>query len=240
MILNVIIIVVVSLPPSWSPIWSGKFCIWWRHYVSFYTYIVSFRDFRLSRVVSINVSGHKYGLTYAGVGWCVWRSPEYLPKSLIFNINYLGSDQASFTLNFSKGAAHVIAQYYVMIRLGKTGFTKIMSNLTKTADHLAEVLEKTGHFEIMSEGNGRGLPLVAFRLKEKKHYDEFDIAAKLRERGWIVPAYTMAPKVEYMKMLRVVIREDFSRSRCELLVRDIHATIHSLDLADEIAIQMRR
>jgi glutamate decarboxylase len=102
------------------------------------------------------------------------------------------------------------------------------------------VLEKTGHFEIMSEGNGRGLPLVAFRLKEKKHYDEFDIAAKLRERGWIVPAYTMAPKVEYMKMLRVVIREDFSRSRCELLVRDIHATIHSLDLADEIAIQMRR
>lgn len=51
------------------------------------------RDFRLPRVVSINVSGHKYGLTYAGVGWAVWRSPEYLPKDLIFNINYLGSDQ---------------------------------------------------------------------------------------------------------------------------------------------------
>jgi glutamate decarboxylase len=118
------------------------------------------------------VSGHKYGLTYAGIGWAIWRSAEYLPKDLIFNINYLGSDQASFTLNFSKGAAHVIAQYYVLIRLGQSGFRKIMSNLTATADHLSERLRKTGRFEIMSENNGRGLPLVAFRLKEKHSYNE--------------------------------------------------------------------
>lgn len=129
-------------------------------------------DFRLSRVVSINVSGHKYGMTYAGIGWALWRSPEYLPKSLIFNINYLGSDQASFTLNFSKGAAHVIAQYYIMIRLGRSGFTKIMRNLTDTADHLADKLKNTGRFVIMSEGGGRGLPLVAFRLKEEQVYNE--------------------------------------------------------------------
>ena len=37
-------------------------------------------DFRLEKVVSINVSGHKYGLVYPGVGWCVWRDPKYLPK----------------------------------------------------------------------------------------------------------------------------------------------------------------
>jgi glutamate decarboxylase len=95
-----------------------------------------------------------------------------LPKSLIFNINYLGSDQASFTLNFSKGAAHVIAQYYVLIRLGQTGFRKIMTNLTATADHLADRLRATGRFEIMSAGGGRGLPLVAFRLNETHHYNE--------------------------------------------------------------------
>lgn len=197
-------------------------------------------DFRLSRVVSINVSGHKYGLTYAGIGWAVWRSAEYLPKSLIFNINYLGSDQASFTLNFSKGAAHVIAQYYVMIRLGQAGFRKIMGNLTATADHLADKLKATGRFTIMSESNGRGLPLVAFRLNKKHHYNEFDISAKLRERGWIVPAYTMAPNVEHLKMLRVVVREDFSRSRCEILVRDILAALHSLDEIDELAIEKKR
>ncbi|KAG0744636.1 hypothetical protein G6F57_009144 [Rhizopus arrhizus] len=197
-------------------------------------------DFRCSRVVSINVSGHKYGMTYAGVGWCIWRGPEYLPKSLVFNINYLGSDQASFTLNFSKGAAHVIAQYYVLIRLGRSGFKKIMSNLTATADHLADRLKATGRFEIMSEGQGRGLPLVAFRLKDEHHYNEFDISSKLRERGWIVPAYTMAPNVEHIKMLRVVVREDFSRSRCEILVKDIIAALRALDTSDKEAVAKRR
>ncbi|KAI8335779.1 glutamate decarboxylase [Chlamydoabsidia padenii] len=194
-------------------------------------------DFRLPRVVSINVSGHKYGLTYAGIGWAIWRSPEYLPKDLIFNINYLGTDQASFTLNFSKGAAHIIAQYYVLIRLGKAGFTKIMINLTKTADHLAECLLKSGRFKILSEGGGKGLPLVAFRLTGEQHLDEFDLSAKLRERGWIVPAYTMAPKLEHTKLLRVVVREDFSRSRCDLLIRDIMSAMSSLDVIDKKTVE---
>ena len=60
-------------------------------------------DFRLPLVKSINVSGHKYGLVYAGVGWVIWRSKEDLPEDLIFHINYLGADQPTFTLNFSKG-----------------------------------------------------------------------------------------------------------------------------------------
>ncbi|KAI8137411.1 glutamate decarboxylase [Fennellomyces sp. T-0311] len=197
-------------------------------------------DFRLKRVFSINVSGHKYGLTYPGVGWAVWRSPEYLPQDLIFNINYLGSDQASFTLNFSKGAAHIIAQYYVLIRLGRNGFKKIMSNLTATADHLANRLDATGRFTILSQGEGLGLPLVAFKLNAPHHYDEFDISARLRERGWIVPAYTMAPKLEDMKLLRVVVREDFSRSRCDILVRDILAAVRSLDILDEKAVEDTR
>ena len=47
-------------------------------------------DFRLPRVVSINVSGHKYGLVYPGVGWVVWRDPQYLPEELVFHVNYLG------------------------------------------------------------------------------------------------------------------------------------------------------
>ncbi|KAL6579753.1 hypothetical protein OROMI_007777 [Orobanche minor] len=59
-------------------------------------------DFRLPLVKSINVSGHKYGLVYAGVGWIVWRSKDDLPEELVFHINYLGSDQPTFTLNFSK------------------------------------------------------------------------------------------------------------------------------------------
>lgn len=60
-------------------------------------------DFRLPLVRSINVSGHKYGLVYAGIGWVIWRSKGDLPDELVFHINYLGADQPTFTLNFSKG-----------------------------------------------------------------------------------------------------------------------------------------
>ncbi|KAK3321179.1 pyridoxal phosphate-dependent transferase [Cercophora scortea] len=190
-------------------------------------------DFRLEHVVSINVSGHKYGLVYPGVGWVVWRAAEYLPKELVFNINYLGADQASFTLNFSKGASQVIGQYYQLIRLGKHGYRAIMSNLTRTANYLSDSLESLG-FIIMSKKSGEGLPLVAFRLtpQEDRNYDEFALAHQLRVRGWVVPAYTMAPHTEHLKMLRVVVREDFTRSRCDALIKDIiqgQATLEAMD-----------
>ncbi|EXK79168.1 glutamate decarboxylase [Fusarium oxysporum f. sp. raphani 54005] len=193
-------------------------------------------DFRCEKVVSINVSGHKYGLVYPGVGWVIWRAPEYLPQELVFNINYLGANQSSFTLNFSKSASQVIGQYYQLIRLGKHGYRSIMSNLTRNADYLAEAIEKQG-FLIMSERNGRGLPLVAFRFRtleeggEDRHYDEFALAHHLRCRGWVVPAYTMAPKSN-VKMLRIVVREDFTRSRCDSLIEDLlicHRLLKDMD-----------
>ncbi|PYI20246.1 glutamate decarboxylase [Aspergillus violaceofuscus CBS 115571] len=195
-------------------------------------------DFRLEKVVSINVSGHKYGLVYPGVGWVFWRAPEYLPKELIFNINYLGADQASFTLNFSKGASHVIGQYYQLIRLGKHGYRSIMTNLTQIADYLASELGKLG-FIIMSEGNGRGLPLVAYRFPEEEGrlYDEFSLAHVLRRRGWVIPAYTMAPNCNALKMMRIVLREDFSIHRCNLLVEDIRQALTSLEEMDETMIK---
>jgi len=191
-------------------------------------------DFRLEKVVSINVSGHKYGLVYPGVGWIVWRAPEFLPKELVFNINYLGADQASFTLNFSKGASQVIGQYYQLIRLGKHGYRSIMTNLTRTADYLSGSLEQLG-FIIMSQKKGKGLPLVAFRLNPDldKHYDEFALAHQLRSRSWVVPAYTMAPHTDNLKMLRVVVREDFSKSRCDQLLADIKLCMEVLDQLDK-------
>ncbi len=63
---------------------------------------------------------------YPGVGWLVFRDPEYLPQELIFNINYLGAEQSSLTLNFSRGASQIIGQYYQLIRLGKHGYRSIM------------------------------------------------------------------------------------------------------------------
>lgn len=163
------------------------------------------------------------------MGWVVWRDPEFLPKELVFNINYLGADQASFTLNFSKGASQVIGQYYQMIRLGKRGYRSIMLNLTRTADYLSAQLKHLG-FIIMSQGGGNGLPLVAFRIDpDADHlFDEFTVAHQLRERGWVVPAYTMAPHSEKLKLMRVVVREDFSKNRCDSLVSDIKLALQVL------------
>ncbi len=181
---------------------------------------------------------------YPGVGWVVWRSAEYLPQELVFNINYLGADQASFTLNFSKGASQVIGQYYQLIRLGKHGYRAIMSNLTRTANYLSDSLEALG-FIIMSKKSGEGLPLVAFRLPavegdEERNYDEFALAHQLRVRGWVVPAYTMAPHTKNLKMLRVVVREDFTRNRCDGLIADIKLSRELLEAMDRESIKKQQ
>ena len=212
-------------------------------------------DFRLEKVASINVSGHKYGLVYAGIGWVIWRDKEYLPKGelgilnvasvshtsnmslpeLIFNLNYLGTEQASFTLNFSRGASHIISQYYKLIRLGKKGYRRVMLDLICKAEYLALNLEKMGCFILISKKHGQGLPLVAFRLDPVKGYtfDEFAIADELREQGgWVVPAYTMAPRSEELKILRVVVREDFSHAHSDALIADVHKVLCRLRMTD--------
>ncbi|KAK6802259.1 hypothetical protein RDI58_000039 [Solanum bulbocastanum] len=184
-------------------------------------------DFRLPLVKSINVSGHKYGLVYAGIGWVIWRTKQDLPEELIFHINYLGADQPTFTLNFSKGSSQVIAQYYQLIRLGYEGYRNVMENCRENAIVLRKGLEKTGRFNIISKDEG--IPLVAFSLKDNSLHNEFEVSETLRRFGWIVPAYTMPAEVQHVTVLRVVIREDFSRTLAERLVSDIIKVLHELD-----------
>lgn len=43
-------------------------------------------SFDVSRVVSINASGHKYGLVYPGLGWVIWRDRKFLHQDLIFEL----------------------------------------------------------------------------------------------------------------------------------------------------------
>lgn len=184
-------------------------------------------DFRLPLVKSINVSGHKYGLVYAGIGWVVWRSKDDLPEDLVFHINYLGADQPTFTLNFSKGSSQIIAQYYQLIRLGYEGYKCIMENCRDNMKILRDGLEKSGKFNVVSKDIG--VPLVAFSLKDSTKYTVFDISENLRKFGWIVPAYTMPPNAEHIAVLRVVIREDFSRSLADRLLNDLLKVMAGLD-----------
>lgn len=130
-----------------------------------------------------------------------------------------------------------------LIRLGKKGYTQIMRNLTLTADYLSDSLQSL-NFVILSQKSGDGLPLVAFRLppdpEGERSYDEFALAHQLRVRSWVVPAYTMAPKTENFKMLRVVVREDFTRSRCESLITDVKLCMQLLDKMDKDAVKRQQ
>ncbi|KAK5776735.1 hypothetical protein PVK06_044698 [Gossypium arboreum] len=102
-----------------------------------------------------------------------------------------------------------------------------MENCHENAIVLKEGLEKTGRFNIVSKDNG--VPLVAFSLKDSKRHDEFEISEMLRRFGWIVPAYTMPADAQHITVLRVVIREDFSRTLAERIVIDIQKVLHELD-----------
>ena len=176
-------------------------------------------DFRLPLVKSINASGHKYGLVYPGVGWVVWRSQEDLPEDLVFRVNYLGGDMPTFTLNFSRPGNQIVGQYYNFLRLGREGYTRIMKGLQETAMYLSENIEKMGPFKLISRGDT--IPVFAFALKDSRHCSVFDLSAKLREQGWQVPAYTMPPKVNDLAVLRIVVREGFSRDLADMLLADL-------------------
>ncbi|OOK67645.1 glutamate decarboxylase [Mycobacterium kansasii] len=184
-------------------------------------------DFRLPRVVSINVSGHKYGLTYPGVGFVVWRGPEYLPEELVFRVNYLGGDMPTFTLNFSRPGNQVVGQYYNFLRLGREGYTKVMQALSQTARWLGEQLEGAEHCELISDGSA--IPVVAFRLAGDRGYTEFDLSHELRTCGWQVPAYTMPDNATDISVLRIVVREGLSADLARALHDDISTAVRTLD-----------
>ena len=179
-------------------------------------------DFRLEQVRSINVSGHKYGLVYPGIGWLIFRDKSDLAEDLVFYENYLGKRDATFTLNFSTGSAMVLAQYYNFVRYGHDGYSYIMHTMQSNARRLASEIEAIGAFEIIGAENAEQLPLVAFRLAGEHPYDEFDVSAHLAsERGWMVPAYTLPPDADHVKMMRVLVKETLGRSMTTALGQDI-------------------
>jgi glutamate decarboxylase len=179
-------------------------------------------DFRLERVRSINVSGHKYGLVYPGLGWLVFRDPTDLPDDLVFYENYLGKTDATFTLNFSTGAAMVLAQYYNFIRFGHDGYRYVMETMQLNARALAEHIVGTGRFVLVGDAAAEQLPLVAFQLAGDPDYDEFDVASQLAaERGWMVPAYTLPPNAQHVTIMRALVKQTLGHSLASTLASDI-------------------
>lgn len=179
-------------------------------------------DFKIERVKSINASGHKFGLAPVGVGWVVWRDAKDLPEELIFNVNYLGGNMPTFALNFSRPGGQIVAQYYNFIRLGKEGYTKIQTASAETGKWLAEGIKKFGFFEMIYDGVG-GIPGCTWRFKdgEKPGFSLYDLADRLRSRGWLVPAYSLPENITDVVVQRVLVKQNFTKDLASLLLDDM-------------------
>ena len=177
-------------------------------------------DFKVPRVASINASGHKYGLVYPGVGWVVWREASALPEDLVFNVNYLGGQMPTFALNFSRPGAQVAAQYYNFLRLGFSGYQRVHQASQDVAMHMSGQIAKMGPFELITDG--RDLPVFAFKLADPQpSYTVFDLTERLRGRGWLVPSYTFPENLTGTAVIRIVIRNGFTKDLADLFLTDL-------------------
>ncbi|HTR05502.1 MAG TPA: glutamate decarboxylase [Paraburkholderia sp.] len=177
-------------------------------------------DFRLPRVQSINASGHKYGLVPPGLGWIIFRERKVFNEELVFYVNYLGGEMPTATLNFSRNAFQVAVQYYMFLRQGFEGYRRVMQHTLDNAIALREILVNSGYFTVMNEA--QRIPVVAVTLDKKvKNFNEFDVSNKVREKGWVLAAYSMPPNAEEVTSLRVVVRPHINRNVAELLADDI-------------------
>ncbi|KAG8744938.1 hypothetical protein FRC10_009173 [Ceratobasidium sp. 414] len=167
--------------------------------------------FELPRVHSINTSGHKFGLVYAGLGWIIWRDDTKLPKDLIFELHYLGSVEYSYTLNFSRSAAPIVGQFFNFLNLGASysrldtmwadewvgfeGYRRIALADLRNARILSRALELSGYYTCLSNIHkplGTTKSLTQTLAETVTGVDEDD--AEYYERGLPVVSFRFSDK----------------------------------------------
>lgn len=186
-------------------------------------------DFRLKNVISINASGHKYGLVYPGVGWIVWRDKKYLPEELVFKVSYLGGELPTMAINFSHSASQIIGQYYNFVRFGYTGYKLIHQRTHKVSKYIADEINKTNLFELVNDGSR--LPVICYRIKKNKDlkWNLYDLSDRLLMHGWQVPAYPLPENLETEVVQRIVVRADLGMNMAHDFAEDFNSAIEVLN-----------
>ncbi|HEY2423480.1 MAG TPA: hypothetical protein VGH55_05215, partial [Chthoniobacterales bacterium] len=117
---------------------------------------------------------------------------------------------------------------YMFLRFGRSGYTRIMRYALEHAIYLRERLVRGGKFQIMNQT--QRIPVVALTLdKSVTRYNEFDVSNKVREKGWILSAYSMPPDAQEINSLRIVVRPHLNRDVCEILANDIEEACEYLE-----------
>ena len=183
-------------------------------------------DFQLEQVKTINTSGHKYGLVYPGIRWALWRDESDIPKELVTETNVLGFVEKSFSLNFSRGGAMILAQYYNFLRLGKEGYTRILNNLREIARYLAEQLAELDEIEVLR--SAEFTPSVIIKLKSEESFNAADLVAALAVHGWVIPAFSLPANADHVNVMRLNVKEQFNGELADRLVADMKAALAKL------------
>lgn len=186
-------------------------------------------DFKLKNVVSINASGHKYGLVYPGIGWVMWRDKKFLPDNLIFKVDYLGGELPTMAINFSRSASQIVGQYYNFVRFGFEGYHDIHMRTHKVAQYIESEILKTGLFDMVNDSTHLPILCYAFKKDAKVPWTLYDLSDHLRMRGWQVPTYPMSDNLSDLIVQRIVCRADFGMNQAVEFVEDMNASIDELN-----------
>ena len=133
-----------------------------------------------------------------------------------------------FQINFSRPAGQVVAQYYDFLRLGYEGYKSVHGACYEIGQYLASEIVKLGPFELLCDSNpATGIPTVTWRIREGENpgYTLFDMADRLRERGWQVPAYTLTGTASDIAVQRILVRLGVSRDLASLLLDDFRNAV---------------
>jgi glutamate decarboxylase len=96
------------------------------------------------------------------------------------------------------------------------------------ARYAADAIAAMGPFKLITDGSE--LPVFAFTLADAAvPYTVFDVSERLRDRGWLVPAYTFPENREDLAALRIVIRNGISRDMIDLLLVDLRRHVEYLE-----------
>ena len=170
-------------------------------------------------------------MVYPGLGWTIWRKNDYehLPKEMRFSVPYLGGSVDSIAINFSHSGAHIVGQYYNLIRFGKEGFRAVMENVRKVSTHISEVLKATGYFEMITDGSL--LPINTWKLRDDVDvkWNLYDMEDALRSYGWQVPAYPLPKDRDDETVERIVVRPGMSMTIADDFAEDLNQAIDDLN-----------
>lgn len=185
-------------------------------------------DFRLSKVMSINASGHKYGLVYSSVGWLVVRNKTYIPESVIYKIKYLSGEFEQFSLNFSRDSSSMLAQYYNLLHLGYDGYLQKSVSARNKAQFLVEQLNLLDCFEFIYPATY--IPIIVLKIKDDCSLKIDDIASFIQADGWYTAVAQLSFTKDHAKIMKIVIRDSLSMEMLENLAQCFKLAVEQLSI----------